>query len=373
MEKILTQVSNNLSSDVAKIVADIMPMGHICVCYLSKDKELAEKAVKEVSDFEYKISRVEFPDEVVCDGESALDIVNCADDVRLFLGVGGREITALLCKACEKRTLIYALVTDSPFIYGVGYALKCMQAPIKLLIDGAGKNSFEDYAKCVGAVLAHRVEVWEKKYIHYMMGIQDCAKLKVEQDLLDSIIGDGHMSDMDKLFNGILKYTEIYDMPYKSSVELLAQLIEHISLTNDRGESMLLASIALVKYYKAIMSIEEYMLIPPSDISSTCRNLAKILGMDVSDIINMVKDRKFQSKWLYIHNEYRRDMLEEIEELDAKLVSIIKSAKRFMPDVGYHLAEDYDCDTIIQLIYNLSPIVHECSPIAMAEVLCGDK
>ena len=372
MEQISTQVSNNLASDVAKIVADIMPMGHICVCYLSKDKALAQKATSEVSEFEYKISYVEYPDGVACDDESAMDIVNCDDDVRLFLGVGGREIASLICKALRKRPLLYALVTDSPFIYGVGYALEGTQAPIKLLIDMDGNAGFEDYARCVGAVLAHRVELVEKKYVHYMMGIQDYAELKREQDLLDSVIGDGRITDTDKLFGGTLEYAKLYDMPYKSSVALLAELIEHINLTSDRGESMLLASIALVKYFKAIMSIEQYMLIPPADVSSTCRNLAKILGVDVSDIIGMVKDRKFKSKWLYIHNEYRADMLSEIEELDSKLVNIIKSAKRFMPDVGYHLGEDYDSDTIINLIYNLSPIVHECSPIAIADALLGE-
>ena len=46
-----------------------------------------------------------------------------------------------------------------------------------------------------------------------MIGIQDYAKLKYEQDLLDGIIGDGQMSDADKLFNGILEYAKIYDSP----------------------------------------------------------------------------------------------------------------------------------------------------------------
>ncbi|MDE5756361.1 MAG: hypothetical protein K2I23_04655 [Clostridia bacterium] len=370
MEKFLTQVSENISSDVAKIVADIMPMGHICVCYLSRDKALAQKAVKEVSEFEYKITYVEYPDEVVCNSESALDIANSPDDVRLFLGVGGREIAALLCRACEMRPLQYALVTNSPFLYGTGYALKGV-FPIKLLIDKDGKDDFADYAKCVGAILAHRVALWEKKYIHYMMGIQDYARLKAEQDLLDSLIGDGQMSDTAKLFNGTLEYAKLYDAPYKPSVEILAELIEHVNLTSDRGESMLLAAIALVKYFKAIVSIEEYSLITPADVSVRCRALAKILDTDVSDLIAMVKDRKFQSKWLYIHYEYRQDLLKEIEDLDAKLLNIIKSAKRFMPDVGYHLGDDYDCNGIIQLIYNLSPIVHECSPIAMADSLLG--
>ncbi|MDE6372403.1 MAG: hypothetical protein K2L61_02555, partial [Clostridia bacterium] len=366
MEKFLTQVSENISSDVAKTIADVMPMGHICVCYLSGDKALAQKAIEEVSEFEYKITFVEYPDEVICNDESALDIVNCDDDVRLILGVGGREIANLLCRACEKRPLQYALVTDTPFLYGVGYALKGGYAPIKLLIDKDGKDGFGDYAKCVGAILAHRVSLWEKKYVHYMMGVQDYASLKAEQDLLDGIIGDGQMSDTARLFDGMLAYAKVYNSPYKSSAEVLAELIEHVNLTTDRGESLLLAGIALVKYFKSVMSIDEYSLIAPADVSSRCRALAKILGANVSDFIGMVKDRKFQSKWLYIHDEYRQDMLKEISELDAKLLNIIKSAKRFMPDVGYHLGEDYDCNSIIQLVYNLSPIVHECSPIAMA-------
>ena len=83
------------------------------MCYLSKDKELVQKAVKEISEFEYKITYVEYPDEVVCDNESAQDIVESGDDVRLFLGVGGREIADLLCIACEKRSLLYAIITNS--------------------------------------------------------------------------------------------------------------------------------------------------------------------------------------------------------------------------------------------------------------------
>lgn len=372
MDKFLTQVSENISSDVAKTVVDVMPMGHICVCYLSSDKQLAQKALEEISEFEYKITCVEYPDGVVCNDENALDIVNCADDVRLFWGIGGREIATLLRMACKIRPLQYALVTNTPFLYGIGYALKGGQEPIKLLIDKDGKDGSDDYAKCVGAILAHRVSLWEKKYVYYMMGIQDYNSLKIEQDLLDALIGDGHMSDTSRIFNGILEYAKIYDEPYKPSVLILAELIERVNLTSDRGESMLLAAIALVKYFKSIMSIEEYSLITPADLSSKCRALAKILGIEVSDLIGMVKDRKFQGKWLYIHSEYRQDLLKEIEDLDSKLLNIIKSAKRFMPDVGYHLGEDYDCNSIIQLLYNLSPIVHECSPIAMADALLGE-
>ena len=373
MEKFITQISDNIPADVAKLVSDIMPMGHICVCYLGKDKEFAQRALSEISQFEYKITQIEYPDDTVCNEDTAQDIVNCDDDARLFLGIGGRTIVSLMGKACEKRAMQYAIITDSPFLYGVGYALTPnRQTPIKLLIDKFCKKDYSDYARCIGAVLAHRVALWEKKYVFHMLGIQQNAKLKAEETVLSEIIGDGNIDDKDKLFDGIVAYAQISDCEFRSSVEIAAELIEYTNLTFDRGESLLLAAIALVKYFKAIMSIEEYRLIIPADTSVRCRSLSKLLGADVSELIGAVKNRKFEGKWLYIHTEYREDMLKELEELDGKLINIIKSAKRFMPDVGYHFGDDYDSDSIIKILYNLSPLTHECSPIAIADALLGD-
>jgi len=55
--------------------------------------------------------------------------------------------------------------------------------------------------------------------------------------------------------------------------------------------------------------------------------------------------------------------------VEDKLGKIIKSAKRYMSDVGYHLGDDYDSNIIIELIYNLSPLTDECSLVAMADYL----
>ncbi len=117
------------------------------------------------------------------------------------------------------------------------------------------------------------------------------------------------------------------------------------------------------------MSVEDFHLTIPIDISLKCRRLSKLLGVDISEIIGGVKDRKYQGKWLYIHSEYREDLLAEVLSLEEKSKNIIKSAKRFMPDVGYHLGEDFDSNYLIELIYNLSPITDDCSLVTMADIL----
>lgn len=370
MEKFAVQVCEDIPAQIVKIVEDIMPMGHIGVCYLSKDKQLAQKAVSAVKESEYKITYIEFPDGSVSDEETIKEIVNSADDIRLFVGAGGREIAGILGKACETRQCGYALTTASPFIYGVGYAFeKGCRAPIKLIIDAEELNRADDYGQCVGAILAHRLALWEKKYVSQMLGVYDGGKLKARQILLDGIIGEGDMSDKAKVFDGLLRFAKAYESDFLSSVEIVARLIEYSALTNVRGESLLIAAIALIKYFKAIMSIKEYRLLIPSDMSARCLTLSKLSGIDVSEIIQAIRGRQFQNKWLYIHAEYREDMLKELEEIESKLVKIIKSAKRFMPDVGYHLSEDYDSSVILRILYNVSPLTHECSPLSMAEYL----
>ena len=45
-------------------------------------------------------------------------------------------------KACEKRAMQYAIITDSPFLYGVGYALTPnRQTPIKLELANLAQRS----------------------------------------------------------------------------------------------------------------------------------------------------------------------------------------------------------------------------------------
>ena len=59
----------------------------------------------------------------------------------------------------------------------------------------------------------------------------------------------------------------------------------------------------------------------------------------------------------------------EIKKLESKLPAIIRSAKRFMPDAGYHLSEEYDSNMLIQAVYNLSPLTDDCSPVSIADCL----
>ncbi len=369
MEKIKIKICEDVSQDIAKAVGSVMPMGHIGVCFLSGDSDIAHKAMSAIGEFEYKITYIEYPDGSVADEFTVGDVVNAPDDIRLFIGVGGRDVATILGDACAKRNTPYLLATYSPFIYGVGYCVKAAVLPIEVYVDAGAYSARDDYAHCVGAAIAHRVALWERKYVYQMLGKYDYSNIKREQDLLDGMIGDGEMADKARILEGFVEYAKVADDTFLSCADILSQLIERCMLTRVRGESMLIAAIALVKYFKAIMSIEESRLLIPADISSHCRVLAKMTDIDISEIMKAVTDRKFQGKWLYIHSEYREDMLKELNTIDAKLLKIIKSAKRFMGDVGYHLGEDYDSNVILTLLRHLSPLAHECSPAAMADYL----
>lgn len=369
MEKFKIQVCENTPEEIAKVVESIMPMGHIGVCCTSGDKEFAQKAMSGIKEFEYKLTYIEYPDGSVDDENTVADIVGAPDDIRLFVGIGNRNISSILGNACAKRNTPFLMVTRSPFLYGVGYGLSTPALPMQVFVDNSVYNARDDYASCIGAILAHRVGLWEKKYVYQMLGKYDYANIKREQDMLDGIIGGGEMADKAKIFDGILEYANSSADCFISSADVLADLIERCLLTSSHGESLLISAAALLKYFKAIMSVKDARLLIPDDLSSGCTALAKMSGMDMSEIIDCVKGRNFQSKWLYIHSEYREDMLAELDALDSKLLKIIKSAKRFMSDVGFHLSEEYDSGLILNLLYNLAPLTHECSPISMASYL----
>lgn len=190
-----------------------------------------------------------------------------------------------------------------------------------------------------------------------------------EENILDAIIGDGVMNDRKKLFDGIMRYAATDIQQFKSSHFVMTKLLKELSLSSSIGDCRLLSAITLLKYFKTVLSVEDFHLTIPIDISSKCRRLSKLLGVDISEIIGGVKDRKYQGKWLYIHSEYREDLLGEVLSLEEKSKNIIKSAKRFMPDVGYHLGEDFDSNYLIELIYNLSPLTDDCSLVTMADIL----
>ena len=373
MEKYFTQTSDDICESVAKECTAVMPGGHVGVCCQSKDREYAERVVSGISEFEYKITFIEYPDGVEANIETALDIVNAYDDIRFFIGVGDSVIASMIATASLSRYIQYILISTSPDINGVGYDIICENnqatSPMRVYVD---KNTLESpypYADLVSSIFAHRVELIEKKYIHYLSRRFDDKKLLDEEKLLDSIIADGDMSDRERIFDGIMRYSLLEREKFSSATSLMTRLLSEACLTTNIGDCRLLSAIALVKYFKAVFSADDYYLSIPLDISPKCRRLSKIMGVDVSDIIAKTQNRKYEGKWLYIHGEYREDLLEEVTALEEKSKKIIKSAKRFMADVGYHLGEDFDSNTIIEIIYNLSPIVDDCSIVSMADVL----
>lgn len=377
MEKFLIEISDNISEKVAKECNEFMPSGHIAVCCTTKDLDYAKSVTEKINTFDYEITFIEYPDDVVIDDESILDIVESQENIRFFIGVGGREIATLLSKATTLREFEYILVSNTPDIYGVGYAIGKTEAfdeyqfimPKALYIDSNCVSKKEGFASLVGIILGHAVEIFEKEYINKMNGKFEENLLSIEKQKIYDMIGNGDMCDRKKLLEQIVDFCNTERQEFCSSQKVMTKLLEEISLVYDKGDSSLLSAIALIKYFKAILSVEEGSLTIPVDVSSKCRNLAKLSNVDMSTIIKHVEKRKFEPKWLFIHKEYRKDMLDDITKIESKLENIIRSAKRYMSDVGYHLGEEYDSNMLIQAIYNLSPLVEDCSPVSIADCL----
>ena len=116
MEKFKIKVCEDMPSQIAKVVEDVMPMGHIGVCFLSGDRDLAHKAMSKIKEFEYKLTYIEYPDGSVADENTIADVIGAADDIRLFVGIGNRDIAGILGEACAKRNTPFLLATYSPFL-----------------------------------------------------------------------------------------------------------------------------------------------------------------------------------------------------------------------------------------------------------------
>lgn len=377
MENFNIEISQDISAKIAKECSEIMPSGHLAVCCTAKDSEYARSVVEGINTFDYNITFIEYPDDVVPDKDNVMDIVESDEDIRFFVGVGGRQIATLLSMATQYREFEYALVANTPDIYGVGYSIGKTRAyeeyeclyPKALYIDGNCVNRKDGFASLVGVILGHAVELFEKEYINKMSGKFQEKDLLIEKEKLYSMIGDGDMTDRQKLLEDIVDFCRVERQEFCSSQKVMTKLIEEISLVGNNGESALLSAITLIKYFKAILSVGEGSLTIPVDLCAKCRNIAKLANTDMSTVIRHVENRKFEPQWLFIHKEYRQDMLNEIVELESKLDNIIKSAKRYMSDVGYHLGEEYDSNMFIQAAYNLSPLVEDCSLVSIADCL----
>lgn len=377
MENFYIEICRDISDKIAKECKEIMPSGHLAVCCTTKDLNYAKSVIEKISTFDYNITFIEFPDNVIADNENVLDIVESEEDIRMFIGIGGRNIATLLNKASGQREFEYVLIANTPDIYGVGYAIGKTQVfdeyelryPKSLYIDGACVDKKEGFASLVGIILGHAVEVFEKEYINKLCGMFEEKAINEEKRKIYDMLGDGNMSDRQKLLEGIVDFCKFDRQEFCSSQKVLAKLIEEISLVDNIGESSLLSAITLIKYFKAVLSVKEGSLTVPADLCGKCRNIAKLVNTDMSEIIRHVEKRVFEPKWLYIHREYREDMLEEICLLESKLNNIIRSAKRFMSDAGYHLSEEYDSNMFVQAVYNLSPLVEDCSLVSIADCL----
>lgn len=370
-------ISKEISKDLAKQIGEIMPGGHVGICCTSSDVEYAKSVLAEVSNFDYNLTFIEYPDDVVPDEENVLDIAESDEDVRIFVGVGSRVIAELLARASAIRECEYLFVANTPDLYGVAYCVgktspfekNDIKLPRVLYVDENCTTGKKGYSSLVGIILGHAVEVFEKEYENKLSGKFDEKKLEEEKALIAGIIGSGDMSDRKRLLESEIRLSKSDREEFCSAQKTLSEIIEQISLVKDKGESSLLAAVTLIKYFKAVLSVEEANLTVPADLSAKCRNLSKLSGGDMSNIIKKVEKRTFHPEWLFVHKEYRADMLKELKKLESKLPAIIRSAKRFMPDAGYHLSEEYDSNMLIQAVYNLSPLVDDMSIVSVADCL----
>lgn len=375
MEKYITQTTSNIQSELKDACKDYMPNGHIGICCLTKDREYAQKIVQQL-DFDYKLTFIEYPDEVYPDKENAIDIIQSQEDIRLFVGIGGERIATLLAISSQQRQMEYILVANTPNMYGIGYGLGQTQifdtyipsVPRIVLIDGEACDKKSDYAECVAIFLGHAVELIEKEYINIMCDKFDVAKLNQEKALIDRILNDD-LTDKKKVLEYMLEYCDLQREEFLSSQKIVAKLIEEISLDDKIQNSWLLGAITLIKYLKSILKVENSYLNVPVDIAGKCRNISKLTGESMSKILSYVENKKYLPEWIHIHREYRQDFLDKILSLEGKLKGIIKTAKRYMPDCGYELGEEFDSNMFIQAVYNMSPLADECSIIAIADYL----
>ncbi|MDE6614100.1 MAG: hypothetical protein K2K24_01180, partial [Clostridia bacterium] len=245
MEKYLTEKCDNIKESVAKECGAVMPGGHVGVCCQSKDRAYAESVVEGISRFEYKVDFIEYPDGVESNSDTALDIVNSDDDIRFFVGVGDRVVASLLATASTTRQVEYVLIATSPDISGVGYDIECDDeskaiAPRRVFVDVNILDNPYPYADVVGSIFSHRVELIEKKYIHYLSRRFDEKKLKNEEKLLDRIIADGDMSERARIFDGIMEYAALDREKFNSSNAIMTRLLGELALTSNVGDCRLL-------------------------------------------------------------------------------------------------------------------------------------
>ena len=234
MEKFLIEISDNISEKVAKECNEFMPSGHIAVCCTTKDLDYAKSVTEKINTFDYEITFIEYPDDVVIDDESVLDIVESQENIRFFIGIGGREIATLLSKATTLREFEYILVSNTPDIYGVGYAIGKTEAfeeyqfimPKALYIDSNCVSKKEGFASLVGIILGHAVEIFEKEYINKMNGKFQENLLSIEKQKIYDMIGNGDMCDRKKLLEQIVDFCNTERQEFCSSQKVMTKLLE---------------------------------------------------------------------------------------------------------------------------------------------------
>ncbi|HKL94754.1 MAG TPA: iron-containing alcohol dehydrogenase [Clostridia bacterium] len=350
IDGVSVMVGKDMAKKIPHFVSEFSLCPQVAILYIDDIAHIARELVILMNNSGFRVFEMSLPkNKSITEQYKMLDDI--PDFVRFTLGVGSGRICELCALYSKRQNLDFALFATAP---SSDCYLSYEKTPKFVAADEEILNNCPKQliAAGTGIVLSQPLKEFERKVEGLLFETTFGDEIKKKPKIFTkSIILEGEIVDAVELF---WKLAEISKQnkrqSFVSSAEILADVIARANGSRVLGEYVFMASYLLAGYYFCFLSSDCQDVLLPPDKVKTMKLLEKKCGFDYFSLVKRIDilsiNKYFRIK--YIINEYRKDLLSSLCDLDFK--SAQKFWRRQYSDAGYWLSKTFSAKELLTLL-----------------------
>lgn len=324
-------------------VKSVLKGGHLCGVYREADSIYAENILKELTR-EYRVSRKVLSSDVENDVEIAKDIMDVADDVRLYIVFGGGDIIECVKYASTMKEIKYIVILTTPTVVKkdtaylfTGGSLRRynVSAPSAVLGEWKYLLTRDGFEGLVGDLAYALLDSFDNRYLSYMKN--SCPKDDGVMSKVESFI---ERNELDK--KELLKLAMgLSNLKTCNSSELFPYYIRR---SEDKGfligKYRFEIAYTLLLLYSYYLKYEGDDLLYPPDILASVDVMSAVFKENITKIMSEYRYSLVSDyiKHGFLMNEYKEELISDVDNYISITVRLSKVFRRISSDGGYSLS-----------------------------------
>ncbi|MGN0771568.1 MAG: iron-containing alcohol dehydrogenase [Christensenellales bacterium] len=347
---------------IAQVCREFLSDGFVAVCCMQNCLDYAEKVENLLKNGGYIVKLVCFADDTLACKESAQDLIDLKENVRLIVSIGGGSIAQLAKYAAKERNNqhvhVMTCTTTADILSGRCFFDQRVNPPSAVIYDPKFcKQSDVMIGAGYGEICSYLLRDIDVRWACRLGVNNSCGYVL---DMIYSTVQE---------YIDEFKYSDSKDLLTAKTllnIGLLSQLLQEETTLCDRcvhllegmteldpmpwGIKAMIVSAALISWYKSCFKAPESNLMIGFDRNEAALELCRSMGFDSVSVLTAVGSLEYKKQWSWVLKEYRAEVADDAMLAYTVMMRCVRQFRRIFGDAGYFLSEYLDSDVLLDVI-----------------------